>query len=437
MSSKKSIIRRILFFPLMCCISFTLVACTFLWDTVADVETLKNKEQIANCSFSRHDKWWETSFSSLPKDVPNNSVTGEPEFCEFYQFAQDYFLYLISNNNKQESNFLDQQQFPLLETNGTNSCDDDYPKNAFNVRLTKSVNDHSPFVLPERVNQAGANAIYDQNGNIVFYEVRFSKNLCDYKSIQSQNNFPGKTIELKMAWKVLEAKDNIKDFYHIEARIAGENYLLGLVGWHIVISADNHPEMVWVTVEHHGNTIACQSIPQKNINRSFISSSCAADQTHCNNLNLTVPADGLKIPVSSGDIPDICEAFPYGTVANQPIDTNDGLNVALIVKLNKAMQNLLAAPNVPKNLTVWKNYQIKGALWVSNIQEDSSVQSNQRGSLKLANTVMETEFQGGSWGGKTGLNCFSCHNYKATSKNTSNTSTLSHIFDDIISGQEN
>lgn len=436
MRRKKLTLKQFISLALLSSISFALVACSFLLDTAkVATETLKNEEQVANCNFARDGEWWNASFASLPKDVANNPVTQEPEFCEFYQFSQDYFLYLISDNSEQESNFLDQQQFPLLETKGTNSCDSDYPENAFNIRTVKSASDSSPFVLPERIDQAGAKAIYDQNGNIVFYEIRFSRNLCDYEAIQKNNNFPGKTVELKMAWKVLEAGDDASDFYSMEAEIAGvsdEPISLGLVGWHIVITADNHPEMVWVTVEHQGNTIACRDIPQENVTRSFISPSCAADKGSCQHLNKTVSADQL---FGSTQVTDICEVFPYGTVAGQPSDTNDWLNIALLDNLNSEMQAILSASDVPPNLTVWKNYQIKGALWVSNIESPSSDHANQRGSLELANTVMETEFQGTYNETGSATNCFVCHNYSATTKNTATSAHLSHIFGDIINGQ--
>ncbi len=62
------------------------------------------------------------------------------------------------------------------------------------------------FILPQRIDQAGKQqaTIYDQNGNVVYYDVRFSRNLCAVEQISKLQNFPGGTTELKTAWKVLE-----------------------------------------------------------------------------------------------------------------------------------------------------------------------------------------------------------------------------------------
>lgn len=398
---------------------------------------LSNQQQVADCKFTKSGSWWNTAYSSLPASIANNPVTGSPEFCEFYQFAQDWFLYLISPsaNNKKIANWQDPQQYPLLETAGTNSCDAEFPKNAFNLRTVKSSDPGGEFVLPERIDQAGGvYAIYDQQGNVVFYEVRFSKNLCDYKKIQQANNFPGKTAELKMAWRILTKKDKKSDYYTTKAKINGKNYTLGLIGWHIVVAADNHPEMVWITMDHKGNAVECDAINGQQTGYDFTSSNCAQNMSSCINLNKTLKSTSITLP--SGTKPnDICQEFKYGTLAGQGIDTPDGLNVALVEKLNTNMDTIFAASGLPKSLKIWSEYRFTGALWVSDIAKGSSDSSNQRGSLELANTVMETEFQGQSGTAGSSVNCFGCHNYSATSSNTATNAGLSHIFDDVITGQ--
>ena len=406
----------------------------------SDKAKLTNAEQVKNCSFSKQTNWWTKSFDSLPADVANNLVTGSPEFCEFYQFSQDYFLFLISpSSTPGVANLEDQANFPLLETSGTNSCDDTYPSHSLNVRNVKNENDKSGFIIPERIDQAGANAIYDQQGNVVFYEIRFTKNLCDYPAIQSKPNFPGKTVEMKMAWRVLNATDNTSDFYTTNTTINGKDYKLGLIGWHIVVTADNHPEMVWITLDHQRNAIACDNIGPKQPAFNFTSHSCSQNKAQCNNLNKTLKSKLLKLP--AGTKPnDICQSFPYGTLKDQAITTRDGLNIALIKKLNEELQNkIFKQAGLPASLSVWKNYRFTGALWISDIKLNSSDKTNQRGSLELANTVMETSFQGTTGKPGSAFNCFICHNYSGTSSGTSNTqdaARLSHIFDDIISGQK-
>lgn len=405
----------------------------------AQSATLSNAQQLKDCSFEKTGTWWKQLYNTLPADVANNPVTEEPEFCEFYQFAQDWFLYLISPSATPGlANWEIQSQFPLLETTGTNSCDSNYPAHALNVRTAKAADDSNEFVIPERINQAGGeHAIYDQEGNVVFYEIRFSRNLCDYDNILKKLNFPGKTVELKLAWRVLNDDDIVSDYYQTNATINGKNYQLGLIGWHIVVAADNHPEFVWITLDHKNNAVVCDEISATEHAYDFTSKACAQNKSKCNHLNKTLKSTAVTLP--KGQKPyDICQEFPYGTVAGKSIDTNDGLNIALIKKLNDQLQNtIFTQSGLPESLDIWKNYQFTGALWVSDIAESSSVSSNQRGSLELANTVMETSFQGTSGVSGSSVNCFGCHGYNGTSTLKSNTlGGLSHIFDDVIEGQQ-
>ena len=406
--------------------------------------TLSNAQQVKDCSFSASSNWWQKSYDSLPSSVANNPVTGDPEFCEFYQFAEDWFLYLISPSGTEgQANWEDQQRFPLLETTGTDSCDADSPARALNVRTAKASDDSKEYVIPERIDQAGGqHAIFDQEGNIVFYEIHFSRNLCDYKNIQSKLNFPGKTLEMKMAWRIMNSGDNGSNYYQTNAIISGKEYQLGLIGWHIVVTADNHPEMVWITLDHTNNAVVCSDISASQKAYDFTSAACAKDQSQCNNLNQTLKATTIKLP-DTIQPNDICQQFPYGTLEGQPIDTRDGLNIALIEKLNKELQEtIFVQSDLPASLPVWKNYQFTGALWLSDITQDSGSSTgntNQRGSLELANTVMETSFQGTHGTAGSAVNCFGCHNYNGTASKKSNTSdqaSLSHIFDDIIQGQQ-
>jgi hypothetical protein len=299
-------------------------------------------------------------------------------------------------------------------------------------------------VLPERTDQAGAEAIYDQAGNVVFYEVRFSKNLCDYATIQAAPNFPGKTVELKLAWRVMQDGDDKSNFILSSATIDGQDYTLGLIGWHIVVAADNHPEMVWITLDHVNNAIDCAAMGPNASAYDFTNASCSQDTNQCQKLNQTQPFTTVSLP-SGQRGNDICREFPYGTVEGDSIDTNNGLNIALIEKLNTAQSTIFKQSGLPASLAVWKHYMFTGALWVSDIAEGSGSSSpasttNQRGSLQLANAVLETTFQGSASSGGGALNCFGCHNYNgtsvsATSPNTAFAAHLSHIFDDVILGQ--
>ena len=80
-----------------------------------------------------------------------------------------------------------------------------------------------------------------------------------------------------------------------------------------------------------------------------------------------------------------------------------------------------------------------GALWVTNPANPATV-DNQRGSIQLANTTMETTFQQTDQNGNSvpytgtganlqngAVNCFACHQYNGPSTNVA----LSHIFPHI------
>ena len=119
-------------------------------------------------------------------------------------------------------NFLDPSQFYELEVKSdgspANSCDGSATGKKVFVRTVKNKDGGTEIIIPERINQAGDSAtIYDQNENVVYYDVRFSKNLCDVAAIQSNFNFPGGTVELKATWKVLASIDNADDFITIDA----------------------------------------------------------------------------------------------------------------------------------------------------------------------------------------------------------------------------
>lgn len=399
---------------------------------------LTNKQQVANCSFTVDKNWWQKPYSELPSNIANNPVTQDNEFCEFYQFAQDWFLYLISPSSTTGlANWEDSQQYPLLETGNTNSCDDDHATRALHIRTAKVDDAKAAPVMPERIDQAGAHAIYDQNGNVVFYEVRFSRNLCDYEEIQKKFNFPGKTVELKLAWRVLDASETSAQkatYYQTNANIEGVDYLLGLIGWHIVVAADNHPEMVWITLDRDDNAVDCESIGPNQTAYPFTGKYCATGSAECNNLNKSLKSTAIKLPDGQAGY-DICRVFPYGTLEGQPLDTNDGLNIALIEKLNATMPSAFKQDGLPAGLKVWNNYKFKGALWVSDITQTSSL-SNQRGSLELANAMMETTFQGTPGQANSAVNCFACHGFAGSKKdNTAFNASLSHSFDNIIAGQ--
>jgi hypothetical protein len=71
-------------------------------------------------------------------------------------------------------------------------------------------------------------------------------------------------------------------------------------------------------------------------------------------------------------------------------------------------------------MAIFANYPMHGALWTNGGQ--ASTNDNQRGSLELANTTMETFVQNAP--PKTNANCFGCHVFSPQSP-----LTVSHIYE--------
>ncbi|UCX03642.1 mannan-binding lectin [Shewanella glacialimarina] len=417
-----------------------------------------------NCSADA--SWFTTP--SLPAEVKQSNGPGDSSFCDFYQFSWQTFSYLMakSKTNPDVLNFQDTSQFNELEVNtdGTpaNSCDDKHDSHVLFIRSTKPQENGTTFTIPERIGQAGGGAtIYDQNENVVYYDVRFSKNMCDVKAIQQKQNFPGGTTELKTAWKVLGANDDPSKFITMDANITpvkadqkdSKTTQLGMVGFHVAVATPNHPEFIWATFEHKQNSPDC-TLPESTTDWSFASQACTAslkdNKANCDFNNPTKQTD------ITGAATEICRMYPYGSSLG---DANFDENTGSIKTLNANVQ-----PYLTGDFKVLANYFNVGALWVSDITEGSYITptngqpvsqiGNQRGSLRLANTVAETEYQdvntaainlnpdqknlASASSPSAGFvsNCFGCHNYTGTASSASNTTSnsLSHIFDDIAVG---
>jgi hypothetical protein len=395
------------------------------------------------------DPTWFTA-PSMPTEVKQSGGPGDSTFCDFYQFSWQTFAYLMaqSKDDPKIRNFEDTKQYYELEVNAdgspANSCDDKHDSHTFFIRNSKPQEGSTEFIIPERIGQAGGGAtIYDQNGNVVYYDVRFSKNMCDVNDIKQQNNFPGGTTELKTAWKVLGKGDDASKFITVDAQIGSEKGTtkLGMIGFHVAVATPDHPEFVWATFEHDINSPDCTA-PSTATGWSFASQTCTADLQSKDPLGIVQCRfnNPSAQKVVTGTPTEICREYPYGSAEG---DLKYSENVSDITSLNAGVQ-----PYLTGNYAVLTNYFNVGALWVSDITQSSITAgqtgvaqiSNQRGSLRLANTVAETEFQAVDPTASFVSNCFGCHNYVGTSfpasgKNTTS-GNLSHIFDDIVVGSK-
>lgn len=378
--------------------------------------------------------------TEVAKSGPKNSST----FCDFYQFSTQAYLYLMSPSDKDKNlrNFQVQSNFPVLETNSdgspVNSCDETVSAQTLRTSLNKSLS----------TGQAGGNhsTIYAQDRNVVYYEVRFNKGLCSVSASATemqktgQINFPGGTTELKFAWKKLSANEIASNTFVTQSQtIDGSPVTLGLVGMHIAVATKDHPEFVWATYEHKTNTPNCDAQgTQSGTKWLFADANCTAqlpislgDDNSC---KFNQPPNKQNAP--TGTPTNICAVYPYGTDSG---DANAADNLASIISQNTDLENLLQSKG-SSSMKVLNNYFNVGAIWLSHSAQNSGGIGvpNERGSLRLANTVAETDYQSVNLNSNFSSNCFGCHNYLGSEQAVSNNITsasLSHIFADVIVGQ--
>jgi hypothetical protein len=415
-----------------------------------DAGTPTDAGTTANCSASA--TWLTPSFSPLTEvggDIPVDQETN----CQFHQFAYQWFLHLVQPdpNNSNERRF---ETFRVLQRNKTNQCQQSamtgkahLAKNLL-VRVPKRdaelgpSDGGSPMILPERIQQATGQALYDQKGNVVLYNVLYQDKECH---LTDAGQFQPNTTELKTSWRILTAKDDPSRYYTMQASIEGirpKPVTLGLVGFHLVINTKKHPEFVWATFEHVDNAPNCTQQPRQPIpdaGWSFASTQCvntclplsdagcsdAGQSCQFNDANASSNAPDAG---QTGTPDEVCRLFVNGTDPGSMTNGNHNkVNLANIDMLNAQLvgpNGFLTQLKPSDPMAVWKNYFLVGSLWTNGGKDANDAQgnatNNQRGSLELANSTMESfaqQFQ------PTNNNCFMCHNYNSTAP-----LAVSHIY---------
>lgn len=129
------------------------------------------------------DPQWITN-PSRPTEVKKSAPDGASNFCDFYQFSTQTYLYLMSPSTENPAlrNFQVDAKYPLLELNSAgspaDSCNNVRDGQTLRTALQKS---DSPITTGQA---GGGSTIYDQHGNVVYYDVRFNKSLCDMPACQ-------------------------------------------------------------------------------------------------------------------------------------------------------------------------------------------------------------------------------------------------------------
>lgn len=369
-----------------------------------------------------------------------NEINETETFCDFYQFSWQWFLAQTTLAISFPGERVFETQRVYSKTFGENQCAQikEGRQNALSVLAPR-------FLKPEDFEdtQADGKALYDQNGNILYYNIWYSPTNCN----ATDQGFQDGTMEIKVAWKVLDHLD--PNYFSIETVDPNTNapIYIGMVGFHMAIFTKKHPEMIWVTWEHKNNAPLCDGSSQVS-EYNFASknaSSCLFENKsveQCAEYNFNSANVNTDPPIKS--IPNqVCRMFENGNQHGQSINGNDNAeNIKVIKELNDQLvgeKGFLTLLPPDHSMKVWANYEMVGGLWTQNgadsgnapIDTAKSVgdpNSLQRGSLELTNMTMETFEQGSK---SSVPNCFSCHHYKSESP-----LTVSHIQKDLMPSQQ-
>ena len=181
-------------------------------------------------------------------------VASSESFCDFYQFSWQWFLAQVSPS---------EGAYPsgdrVFETNrvvdpqgGSNQC----AGNALTGRAVaaKMLSLRGPKPVDFEDHQADGNALYDQSGNILYYNMWYSPEECQ---ASRTTGFVAATLEIKTSWRVLPGAD--PTYFTMQATLpsGGDPVTLGLVGFHLVNWTSKHPEFIWSSFEHKSNAPLC------------------------------------------------------------------------------------------------------------------------------------------------------------------------------------
>lgn len=382
--------------------------------------------------------------------------------CDFHIFSWQWFTYLMNPaGSGGMRNFEDRSIYPVVDLDTCTSVQSGAQPTLAHGGVIASLPKQ-----PDIPDQASGNALYDRDGDIVFYNRSFTANECGI--FKTTGNFPdagtdntgfptGKdqVVELKTAWQVLGSGDDPSIYYTQVVELEGEGQLtLGLIGMHIVVNTAIHPEFIWATFEHSDNAPNCTvnmgngyTRPQPASGWTLVGPTCnacvAKNYTDGTDL-LTACASECKWNPSDTDQPaaqlddqgntiikgtpsDICLIEYLGTSSTQ---SGAQTNIDNIEFLNTKLTgpNGLIAAQGSADLQVLQNYFLAGAVWTDMTSFDPSqnqpFNTDMAGSHALANSSMES-FSQPTTNNTTFFDkgCFSCHG-GATPQNTADASHL-------------
>jgi hypothetical protein len=225
------------------------------------------------------------------------------------------------------------------------------------------------------------------------------------------------TVEVKMSWVDASTLPSSSNYVTVSATVPNYNtsnpskwvpsgtkdITLALVGVHFVATVAGHPEMIWSTFEHFGNTPSgaytyTSTSGNKTIAQGttgtwlFCVTNCPTSSTFNSSHAQLSGSDIVGVPSGSSITPsNTLRSNPWGLPGTAAASVSSNTQ---IVSINNSVLSQLLSGDMRKN------YFLLGATWTINGQPPSV--GTQVGTNGLANSTMETYVQGVT-------NCFSCH----------------------------
>lgn len=287
-------------------------------------------------------------------------------------------------------------------------------------------------------------------------------------------------MELKTSWIDAASLDNPEDYVIAEAEVAVFNHTspttwvqtgtavkrVALVGFHIVGSVNNHPEMVWATFEHIDNAPQNGFVYFTTFGFPFLMPydgnggakwlfNASPRESRTPVLHVTeratykqvpleqpAPQPGFKVSVIQADQGEtigpntVVRINPWGDEPTPSMPS--GIDAAQYGGNSTAITRATDLISLNRSVIGWignndvrSNYIQTGSIWSSggpNAIPTSGSDSVLRGTRRLANATMETFHQFPDSSGTGSFkpeNCFGCH---SVSTNSSPSQGVSHIF---------
>lgn len=313
--------------------------------------------------------------------------------------------------------------------------------------------------LTSGIRQAGIGGILiDRNGSPVFYSMHFNDRFADFVAKHGLSTREGVLaadetlsfdepgiVELKSAWRILDAEDDRSAYFWKEAWIprltvvdgeivpdpAGGKRLatVGLVALHVVFTMEGHPEFVWSTFEHVGRDKQPDNAPTALRNpeetaedfipepgRSYPFYAAGADATNCN-------LSGMPYPIQlAAAFDEEAQTFTAKGTLSTPVYREFPASKLMTTEVDEALTELndsvfAAFRQVdPAGADPRQHYIQVGATWLDRPDRDFAVgrefanapgEDSDTGPVAgedaLSSIVMESFTQ------QTFPNCFSCH----------------------------